>query len=168
MYSLLNKFYEVIPFVSSALLILILSFNSAIFFDYRYSPSVSAICVFFWSFFNPRFIGSFAIFMIGLFSDIISLNPLGLESICLILAAYACSWQREDVIKFGFMVSWGFFAFFLLIFYSIKFLLMILYNYNFIFDGTYLLQFLFTFLLYPLIHKILSYIRIEKSIMFRF
>ncbi len=167
MYLFLNRFYQIVPIALSGLLILISASNDGTTYDYTFTPSLAAICVFYWVFTYPDLIGSLTVFIIGLISDIIFLQPLGLDSFSLLITYFLTSHQREDVVKYGFFVVWGFFAYFLLIFYSIKLITSFVYLGDIFFSFDIVIQYILTFLIYPIAHRILVVLRFKKIVALR-
>jgi rod shape-determining protein MreD len=163
----LNRFYQIVPIALSAFLILISAANDGTVINYAVTPWVAAICVFYWVFTYPDLIGSLTVFVIGLISDIIFLQPFGLDSFSLLIAYVLTSHQREDVVKYGFFIVWGFFAYFLMIFFVVKLAVSYLYVNDFIFNFDIIMQFIATFLLYPAIHRILAILRFKKIVSLR-
>jgi rod shape-determining protein MreD len=167
MYLFLNRFYQIVPILLSALLILISAGNDGTVYDYTFTPAIAAICVFYWVFTYPDLIGSLTVFVIGLISDIIFLQPLGLDSFSLLVAYLLTSYQRDDVIKYGFLVVWGFFAYFLVIFYMVKLIVAYIYLGDVFFSFDMIMQYILTFLTYPVCHRILAILRFKKIISLR-
>jgi len=167
MYLFLSRFYQIVPILLSALLILISASNDGTVYDYTFTPSVVAICVFYWVFTYPDLIGSLTVFIIGLISDIIFLQPLGLDSFSLLIAYLLTSYQRNDVVKYGFFVVWGFFGYFLVIFFMVKLLISFVYFSSIFFNFSLVLQYVLTFLTYPICHRILAILRFKKIISLR-
>ncbi len=163
----LNRFYQIIPIFLSSLLILISASNDGTVYDYTFTPSIAAVCVFYWVFTYPDLIGSLTVFVIGLVSDIIFLQPLGMDSFSLLIAYLLTSHQRNDVIKYGFLVVWGFFGYFLLIFVMVKLIVAYLYLGDVFFNFDIVLQYILTFLIYPVCHRVLAILRLKKIISLR-
>ena len=167
MYSLLNKLISFVPLLVSIVIVLIFNFNDGSLFSYKYSPAVAAICVYYWAFFYPTIFTALSIFILGLFADIFSGYPIGLSSFCLLITYYMLISQRESVMKYGFFVFWAFFMFFLLIYYIIKLALLSLFFFDLYIEFYQLANFLFTILLYPLLHYMMSYVRMRRIVLFK-
>lgn len=155
------------PILLSAFLILASASNDGSVYDYTFTPSIAAVCVFYWVFTYPDLIGSLTVFVIGLVSDIIFLQPFGMDSFSLLIAYLLTSYQRDDVIKYGFFVVWGFFAYFLIIFYAIKLMVAYIYIGDVFFNFDTVVQYILTFLVYPICHRILAVLRFKKIISLR-
>lgn len=164
MYLFLNRFYHIVPILTSVLLMLFFSFNSGEVYDSSYTPSVAAICVYFWTFNFSRLIGMMDIFVVAIISDFISQMPVGTESASLLIAYFVTISQKELATKYGFMLFWGFFAAFLLVYTVVKFGILSLYFLEFNADQHLLAQYTVTFLLFPLIHRLLSFIGLKRVI----
>jgi len=162
-----NRLYQLVPIFMSGFLILVSAANDGTVIDYSFTPSVAAICIFYWVFIYPDLIGSLTVFIIGLISDIIFLQPLGLDSISLLVAYMLTSYQRNDVVKYGFMVMWGFFAYFLLVFFTVKILCAFLYMGDVFFSFDMVIQYILTFLAYPLLHRLMAFVRLKKIVSLR-
>lgn len=162
MYLFLNKLYHLIPIFSSLLLTLFFSFNAGEVYNSYYTPSIAAICVYYWVFNYPRLIGVVDIFFVALISDFLNQTPLGVEPVSLLLTYYFTISQKDIVTKYGFSFFWCYLAYFLLIYTAIKFAILSLYFWEFNLDQNLIAQYSITFLLYPLLHKILSYIGLKR------
>jgi rod shape-determining protein MreD len=167
MYLFLNRFYQIVPILLSTLLILISAANDGTVIDYTFTPCLAAICVFYWVFTYPDLIGSLTVFVIGLISDIIFFQPLGLDIFSLLIAYVLTSKQRDDVVKYGFMVVWSFFAYFLFIFFAVKMLASFVYFGDIFFSFDLVIQYILTFLVYPIAHRILAILRFKKMVALR-
>lgn len=163
----LNRFYQIVPILLSSILILASASNDGTVYDYSFTPCLAAVCVFYWVFTYPDLVGSVTVFFIGMVSDIMFLQPLGLDSFSLLIAYMLTSHQREDVVKYGFMVMWGFFAYFLFIFFSLKLMISYLYLGDVFFSFDLIIQFILTFLIYPISHRILAVLRFKKIVALR-
>lgn len=162
-----NRFYQFFPIMLSALLILISAANDGTVIQYSYTPVIAAICVFYWVFTYPDLIGSVTVFIIGLISDVMFLQPMCLDSFSLLIAYMLTAKLRDDVVKYGFLIVWGFFAYFLLIFFIVKLMVSYLYFGEVFFTFDYMLQFILTFLCYPICHRILAILRFKKIVALR-
>lgn len=163
----LNRIYQIVPIFLSSLLILISAGNNGTVIDYSFTPAIAAACVFYWVFIYPDLIGSLTVFIIGMVSDIIFLQPLGMDSLALLIAYTLTSHQRDDVVKYGFLVVWSFFAYFLFIFFAIKLMSAYIYMGDIFFSFDLIIQYMLTFLIYPLVHRILAFVRFKKIVALR-
>ena len=162
-----NRFYQLVPILLSMVMILAAASNDGTVYDYSFTPAMAAICVFYWVFVYPDLVGSLTVFIIGLISDIMFLQPLGMDSFSLLIAYLLTSYQRDDVIKYGFLVVWGFFAYFLIIFFLVKLMVAFIYHGDLFFSFDIIIQYILTFLTYPLVHRILAILRFKKLISLR-
>ncbi len=167
MYIFLNRLLELFPIFASFIVMQIFAFNDGTVFHHSFLPSIAAICVFYWVFNYPQIVGTFSVFIIGLISDILFLYPIGVTSFSLLVAYLVTISQRELVVKYGFLLLWVSFGFFYLVFYIVQTFMMTLYADVFIFKSTMLAQFLLTILMYPIIHKIFSFMHIKRIVSFR-
>ncbi len=168
MFSFLNRFLELIPLGTSILLIIIFSINDGGLLSYDFTPALGAICVFYWFFTSRWLVGTLTIFLIGLFADIVSLTPYGIQSVALLLAYYITKEQRELCTKYGFLAFWLFFGYFLAIFFLVKAVMTAIYFTSISFTYSFIAQYLYTFFLYPIIHFLLSFISLKKIVLIRF
>lgn len=167
MYIFLNRLLELFPVFISFIAMQIFAFNDGTMFHFSFLPSISAICVFYWVFNYPQIVGTLSIFIIGLISDILFLNPLGTESFALLMAYLITIGQRETVVKYGFLLLWISFAIFLVIFTFFKVLLLAVFSNVLLFDYTIITQYLLTVLLYPVVHKAFGYLHIKRIVALR-
>lgn len=167
MYMFLNRLLELFPVFISFIVMQLFAFNDGSFFHYSFMPYISSICVFYWVFNYPQIVGSLSVFSIGLLSDILLLNPVGVESFSLLVAYLVTIGQREAITKYGFLLLWISFAFFLIVFILCKLTLMSIFAGDFIFNYTVIAQSVFTFLLYPLIHKLFGFLHLKRIVLLR-
>ena len=73
-------------------------------------PGFLLASVFFWSVFRPRSMPALAIFLLGLFADLLGSTPPGLTPL-LLLATHALA-RREALPDSGFIVLWSVFSLF--------------------------------------------------------
>ncbi|MDX1950382.1 MAG: rod shape-determining protein MreD [Rickettsiales bacterium] len=162
MFLYLNKFLELIPLASSVLFITLFAITDGGLFHNSYTPAISAIFVFYWFFANLGLMGTLTIFFIGFYSDVMFLNPIGIESFSLLIAYYITRSQKELCSKYGFLAFWLFFGYFLFIFFFFKFILLSIFVGSVNFIGVIFSQYLFTFFLYPIIHYMFSFFKLKK------
>jgi len=167
MYIFLNRLLELIPVLLAFLVMQLFAFNDGTLFHYSFMPYVSVMCVYYWVFNYSEVVGTMSVFIIGIISDIVFLNPLGLESFSLLVAYLLTVNQRDVITRYGFLLLWIYFALFCLIFVLVRTILMSLYVGSFVLDYTVLAQFLLTLFLYPIIHRLFSFFHIKRITNFK-
>lgn len=95
-----------IPSLISVLLILIAVLPYGLPKSSLAAPVLALISVYYWSLFRPELMPAGAAFMLGLFVDILSGGPPGLNALVLILVHWAASGQRRALAGKSFAVGW--------------------------------------------------------------
>ena len=110
---------------------------------------------------HPRDISLWALAGIGLLIDVATGLPLAISALSYCLFFLLTRSQRKYIYKEGFAAMWGYFALLLLAMQCISWGLYSFYLSAFAPIGSALLQWFFTVMLYPLLHRIF-YPWIEK------
>ena len=77
---------------------------------YAVAPAVTLISVYYWTIFRPDLMPASAIFAIGLFQDVLSGAPLGVNALVLLLVFAVVLGQRRFFLGKSFLVMWWGFA----------------------------------------------------------
>ena len=160
--SIPNKFYSSILSIFP-LLILIVSILLSSKYNFTYSGhnlsfNISYLLIFYWSLKKPNYLGLGFIFLAGILNDVIQDNPLGISSIEYLSLCIITGFARSRIILQNLFYDWVFFLISILIAGSINYIILV-----FIFDvptiyNSLLLGLFATFLLYPLLAKILDWV----------
>ena len=160
--SIPNKFYSsILSIFPLFILIVSILLSSKYNFTYRshnLSFNISYLLIFYWSLKKPNYLGLGFIFLAGILNDVIQDNPLGISSIEYLSLCIITGFARSRIILQNLFYDWVFFLISILIAGSINYIILV-----FIFDvpiiyNSLLLGLFATFLLYPLLAKILSWI----------
>lgn len=73
-------------------------------------PHIGLIFTFYWAIYRPDQTPFWAVFLLGLFEDLISLSPVGLTPLLLLSLVAALHNQRRFFVHRPFAVTWGGFA----------------------------------------------------------
>ena len=153
-----SKFLSIFPVVILFISVLSNSKYNFIYDENNLSFNISYIIIFFWSLKRPEYFGYGFIFFAGILHDVIQNNPLGISSVEYLLICVLTAFVRRRIILQNLIYDWVFFLISILIAGSINYIILV-----FIFDvpiiyNSLLLGLFATFLLYPLLAKILSWI----------
>ena len=119
---------------------------------------ISYIIVFFWSLKRPEYLGYGFIFLAGILNDVIQNNPLGISSIEYLSICVLTAFVRRRIILQNLIYDWVFFLISILIVGSINYIILVyIFNIPIVYNGL-LLGLFATFLIYPILAKILSWI----------
>tara|TARA_B100000424_G_C22790512_1_gene424568 strand:+ start:136 stop:660 length:525 start_codon:yes stop_codon:yes gene_type:complete len=160
--SIPNKFYSSLLSIFP-LLILIISVLSSSKYNFTYSGynlnfNISYLIIFYWSLKKPNYLGLGFIFLVGILNDVIQDNPLGISSIEYLSLCIITGFVRSRIILQNLFYDWVFFLISILIAGSINYIILVyIFNVPIIYNSL-LLGLFATFLLYPLLAKILSWI----------
>jgi len=94
------------PAACTALLLLLAAAPLGLPGQAQLQPAVALACVFFWSLSQPASMTPLAVFLLGLFCDLLSLSPPGV-SVLVLLAAHglAAKWGQALAMR-SFLVAW--------------------------------------------------------------
>lgn len=118
-------------------------------------PLIHLVPVFIWSVMHPRDMPFSGVALAGLFIDAATSLPLGLSALCYLLFAVMVRTQRKYIYREGFIAMWGYFAVFLLVMQAAAWAI---YSYYYGMPapvGNAVLQWMFSFLAYPILHFLL-------------
>lgn len=123
-----------------------------------FRPAVGIICVYYWAL-NRRYIFSFfSAFIVGFMLDVYSTSPLGINILLLMSLVLVSEWLEKYVRVTSFGINWLVFGLVCLGFVLIKWLLLMLYFQHYLPLPEILLNFVSTFMFYPLIAGVNAWI----------
>lgn len=73
-------------------------------------PAIVMATVFFWSFWRPAGMPSVAVFLLGLFMDLVGFTPLGVSALLLLLIHGVGIYARFGLMRLHFLLAWAVFA----------------------------------------------------------
>ncbi len=160
--SIINKTYSTFLAIFPVIILFIsVLANSEYNFSYDdnfLSFNISYIIVFFWSLKRPEYLGYGFIFLAGILNDVIQNNPLGISSIEYLSICVLTAFVRRRIILQNLIYDWVFFLISILIVGSINYIILVyIFNIPIVYNGL-LLGLFATFLIYPILAKILSWI----------
>ena len=160
--SIINKTYSTFLAIFPVIILFIsILANSTYNFSYDdnyLSFNISYIIVFFWSLKRPEYLGYGFIFLAGILNDVIQNNPLGISSIEYLSICVLTAFVRRRIILQNLIYDWVFFLISILIVGSINYIILVyIFNIPIVYNSL-LLGLFATFLIYPVLAKILSWI----------
>ena len=160
--SIINKTYSTFLAIFPVIILFIsVLANSKYNFSYDdnyLSFNITYIIVFFWSLKRPEYFGYGFIFLAGILNDVIQNNPLGISSVEYLLICVLTAFVRRRIILQNLIYDWVFFLISILIVGSINYIILVyIFDIPIIYNGL-LLGLFATFLIYPILSKILSWI----------
>ena len=128
-------------------------------YDENYlSLNISYIIIFFWTLKRPNYFGYGFIFLAGILNDVIQNNPLGISSIEYLSICVLTGFVRTRIILQNLIYDWIFFLISILIVGSINYIILVyIFNIPIVYNSL-LLGLFATFLIYPILAKLLSWI----------
>ena len=128
-------------------------------YDENYlSLNISYVIIFFWTLKRPKYFGYGFIFLAGILNDVIQNNPLGISSIEYLSICVLTGFVRKRIILRNFIYDWVFFLISILIVGSINYIILVyIFNIPIVYNSL-LLGLFATFLIYPILAKLLSWI----------
>ena len=116
------------------------------------------ILIFYWTLRNPNHLRYTSIFIAGLINDVIIGIPIGISSFCYLLICAVTAYIRNITLSPNFIHDWISIFFTVLLINSIQILILdFLLNYKLDYMS-YLINSVFTFIIYPLFFFIFSYL----------
>lgn len=151
---------SILPMLAVSLLVLLYIVPKHIAGLSGVMPLVQLVPVFIWGVMHPRDISFLGLVVLGLVVDVATALPLGFSALATIAFFLLVRTQRKYIYREGFVAMWGYFALLLMLFQLACWA-----GYGYFYGvaplGSALLQWVFTVLLYPLLHYIL-YPWVEK------
>ena len=160
--SIINKTYSTFLAIFPVIILFISVLTNSKYnfsYDENYlSFNISYIIVFFWSLKRPEYLGYGFIFLAGILNDVIQNNPLGISSIEYLSICVLTGFVRTRIILQNLIYDWIFFLISILIVGSINYIILVyIFNIPIVYNSL-LLGLFATFLMYPILAKILSWI----------
>ena len=153
-----SKFLAIFPVLILFISVLSNSKYNFIYDENFLSLKISYLIVFFWSLKRPEYFGYGFIFLAGILNDVIQNNPLGISSVEYLLICVLTAFVRRRIILQNLIYDWVFFLISILIVGSINYIILVyIFNIPIVYNGL-LLGLFATFLIYPVLAKILSWI----------
>lgn len=118
-------------------------------------PSVDLMLIYFWSTHRPDVMKSWFVFGLGIFKDLITASPIGLNAFANLILKVLATYKKGRHVR-HFIFSWQGFALFLGITMLFKWVVLSFISDKFIDINNAVLQFLFTVALYPVFHALFS------------
>tara|TARA_B100000795_G_scaffold171346_1_gene129144 strand:+ start:1361 stop:1882 length:522 start_codon:yes stop_codon:yes gene_type:complete len=123
-----------------------------------FSFDFSYILIFYYSLKRRESLGYIAIFIAGLFNDVVAGSPMGISSLIYLLLCGAAAYLRNITLRPNLLKDWIFFFVTLLILNSLSFMLLtLIFNYNFNYLDQ-LTNVMVTFLLYLIFSYIFNFL----------
>ncbi len=139
------------PAAFTALLLLLLAAPLRLPGQAMLQPAAALACVFFWSLFRPASMPPPVVFALGLLSDLLGLEPLGINVLVLLIAhGLAVRWSRT-LTQQGFLLVWLAFVAVAAGAAALEWLMTDLLTFRLLPGGAALFQFALTAGLYPLL-----------------
>lgn len=99
-------FREVLPFISTLVLVLLMQLQYRILFLDNILPFLSLVAVYYWCIFKPRLMPVSGVFLLGLLQDILSGGPLGMMALLLTLVRIFVVGQGSRFLEREFLFNW--------------------------------------------------------------
>ena len=149
------KFYEILPLI----LLFFISLNGISIINVKFfSANIHYILVYYWVLRQPNSLGYGFIFLSGIISDVVLGLPLGVNAISLLFIAGVAAYVRVVTVRITLVNDWISFIPALLVGSLVYYISLYFSNYSV--DYFYLLKnSLFTFIFYPILWIIFSFIR---------
>ena len=160
--SIINKTYStflaIFPIIILFVSVLAKSKYNFYYDENYFSFNISYIIIFFWILKRPEYFGYGFIFLAGVLNDVIQNNPLGISSIEYLSICVLIGFVRTRIILQNLIYDWVFFLISILIVGSINYIILVyIFNIPIVYNSL-LLGLFVTFLIYPVLAKILSWI----------
>ena len=142
---------HITPFIIALILIIVSQLPMHLPELGRATPMLALIAVYHWTVFRPELLPSPAVFIIGLFLDLLSGGPVGINAVVLLLVYGVVLSQRRFLFGKSFAVVWIGFGVVGASATLVTFLVVSLYHFTPVAPQGFLFQYLLTLGLFPLI-----------------
>lgn len=126
------------------------------------APHLALICVFYWAVHRPDLMPAWSVFLLGLFQDLLTGEPLGVGSFTLLFGYGIIVSQRRFLVSFGVPLLWLSFAVTAFIVMAIAWLASIVLMWRLLSPAPQIFQFSMSVAVYPLFAWILA--RTQQSL----
>jgi rod shape-determining protein MreD len=145
-----------------ALLTIAFIFISSIHFNMpgigNFMPLLGAMAIIYWSTYWQKVMPLWFVFLLGLLQDVLYGHPLGVTALLYILLVGATGMMRKFLADATFVAFWGTVSLGLLGYLVLLIVVMSLYHNMIVFNWNIVLQWFFSVLVYPFVHKLFNYI----------
>lgn len=142
------------PGVTTALFILLSAVDFRIVGFEDFFPKISLIAIFYWTIYRASLMPAWLVFALGIFEDFVFGTPFGISSLINLLFWKTTKTQKKYFLRENFWVVWAVFGFASLIFSLIAYIIYSFYYGQFIISDQIFMQWIFSSLAYPILHKI--------------
>ena len=146
-----SVFQRVLPFLSSAVLVLFSYVPLDFMFLNSIRPAMGIICVYYWVEKRPYIFGPISAFLLGLLTDVCCATPLGINCFLLMMLAFSLNKIYHYFHPASFVIDWLFFALNVMCFALLKWLIFAIYFSDFLNFVTIMPNIFSTIMFYPLI-----------------
>lgn len=147
---------RVTPFILSVLLIIMSAGDFNLPGVNYFFPMVGLMAVFYWAVYWPSLLPAWSVFLLGILQDVLFATPIGSSALLMLMLWLAVRTQRRYFMREVFLTVWLVFCFIALLFLLLSSGLYSLYYGHIMLSEHVLMQWLFSALLYPFIHKLFS------------
>ena len=151
-------FRRLLPFVFCLFLILGTRIPFHFLSNYPFPTEWVLIPIFYFSIYHPKCLSSWAVFLLGFFSDLMTQSPFGLMTFSYVLMFFMANFLRKYLVEMNFWALWGIFSVFLLLVLSIEYLLVVLQGSAFIVVYPIFVEFWILVLSYPFLMRFCAYL----------
>ena len=124
-----------------------------------FCPTVGLICVYYWTLKRDYIFGYISAFVIGLFMDVLSSSPLGVNILLMMLTVFAVQWLAHYFQNVSFGASWLLFTVVGLGVFTLKWMLLSVYYKMLISPNEIVFNYLSTMMFYPLIAAVNAWVQ---------
>lgn len=124
-------------------------------------PALTLMSIYYWSIYRPELIPAWAVFLIGIFQDVLQDTPLGLTALVLLLVHGFVMTQRRVFLGKSFLVVWWGFALVAVGANLVNWLIASFWNSTFLDFAPVFVQLLLSMALYPCLSWM--FVKIQRS-----
>lgn len=151
-------FMRLLPFVFVLTLILCHLSPFYLLPYFPFSVQLAFVPVFYFAVFNPKVLSCWAVFLLGVVSDLLTSSVFGVTPFCFVLMYFMANFFRKYFVEFNFFGLWIVFSGVLLMVECINYALVALFGKNPIVFYPVLVEFWIVCLLYPLLMRFCAYL----------
>ena len=126
--------------------------------NYPFATEWILIPIFYFAIYHPKCLSSWAVFLLGLFSDLMTQSSFGVMTFCYVLVFFIANFLRKYLVELNFWALWGVFATLLFLILNIEYLLVSLQASTFVAAYPIFVEFWVLILAYPFLMRFCAYL----------
>ena len=128
------------------------------FTNYAYRFNWSLVPIFYFAIYNPKCLSSWAVFLLGVFAELLTASPFGVITFCYVLLFFGANFFRKYLLELTFWPLWGVFCLFLICLEGVAYLFVNLLTSQAISFSPIFMSFVVISFSYPFLMRLCAYV----------